>query len=94
MTQKELQGIEIGSKVGLARNLKSLQWFDNIDMNTFFPRMYNLANPWEMQDFVEDFVFTAGHVEVMRFTRYADAYVAVLTSSTRTHMYSRCDMWR
>jgi hypothetical protein len=50
--------------------------------------MYNLANPWEMQDFVEDFVFTAGHVEVMRFTRYADTCIAVLTPSTRTHVYS------
>ena len=39
--------------MGLARNLRSLEWFDKIDMNTFFPRMYNLANPWEMQDFVE-----------------------------------------
>jgi hypothetical protein len=42
-------GIEVGSKVGLARNLRSLEWFDKVDMNTFFPRMYNLANPWEMQ---------------------------------------------
>jgi len=45
-------GVELGSKVGLARNLKSLEWFDKISMDTFFPRMYNLANPWEMQDFV------------------------------------------
>lgn len=62
-------GIEVGSKVGLARNLRSLEWFDKVDMNTFFPRMYNLANPWEMQDFVEDFVFTAGHIEMVRFSR-------------------------
>ena len=55
--------------MGLARNLRSLQWFDKVDMNTFFPRMYNLANPWEMQDFVEDFIFTAAHAELIRFTR-------------------------
>ena len=62
-------GIEVGSKVGLARNLRSLEWFDKIDMHTFFPRMYNLANPWEMQDFVEDFIFTAAHLEMTRFTQ-------------------------
>jgi hypothetical protein len=29
--------------------------------------MYNLANPWEMQDFVEDFIFTAAHSELTRY---------------------------
>mmetsp|Transcript_2139 Transcript_2139/g.6520 ORF Transcript_2139/g.6520 Transcript_2139/m.6520 type:complete len:964 (+) Transcript_2139:305-3196(+) len=60
-------GPEIGTKVGLAKNLRSLQWLDKVDMNRFFPRMYNLANPWEMQDFVEDFVFVASHCEIVRF---------------------------
>jgi len=62
-------GPEIGTKVGLAKNLRSLQWLDNVDMHRFFPRMYNLANPWEMQDFIEDFIFVASHCEIVRFLR-------------------------
>jgi hypothetical protein len=35
--------------VGLHRNLRSLEWFDDMDMDEFLPRMFNCANPWEMQ---------------------------------------------
>jgi len=58
---------ELGAKVGLHRNLRSLEWFDAADMDEFLPRMFNCANPWEMQDFVEDFIFTAAAIEVQRF---------------------------
>jgi len=57
---------ELGAKVGLNRNLKSLGWFDGVEVDGFFPRMYNLSNPWELQDFIEDFVFTAAAVEIKR----------------------------
>ena len=98
-------GIEVGSKVGLARNLRSLEWFDKIDMNTFFPRMYNLANPWEMQDFIEDFVFTAGHIEMVRFSRglcvtAADAQAAsagkakTQTEGQEAGAAPACEGWR
>ena len=58
---------ELGAKVGLHRNLRSLEWFDQTDMDEFLPRMFNCANPWEMQDFVEDFFFTAAAIEVQRY---------------------------
>uniref|UniRef100_A0A7S4L5B7 Uncharacterized protein n=2 Tax=Guillardia theta TaxID=55529 RepID=A0A7S4L5B7_GUITH len=57
---------ELGAKVGLNRNLKSLRWFDGMEVDSFFPRMYNLYNPWELQDFIEDFIFTAAAVEIKR----------------------------
>lgn len=38
-------------------------------MDSFFPRMYNLANPWEMQDFADDYFFTAAHSEVVKYCR-------------------------
>ena len=44
-----------GAKVGLHRNLRSLEWFDDMDMDEFLPRMFNCANPWEMQVYL--FVF-------------------------------------
>jgi len=44
---------ELGAKVGLNRNLKSLRWFDGMEVDSFFPRMYNLYNPWELQGVCE-----------------------------------------
>ncbi len=41
--------IRARAQVGLHRNLRSLKWLDNIDMDLFFPRMFNFANPWELQ---------------------------------------------
>ena len=38
-------------------------------MDEFLPRMFNAANPWELQDFVEDFFFTAAAAEVERFVQ-------------------------
>ena len=55
--------------MGLHRNLRALHWFDQSDMDEFLPRMFNAANPWELQDFVEDFFFTAAAAEVERFVQ-------------------------
>jgi len=33
----------ITTKVGLMHNLKNLIWFNNIDIETFYPRCYDLA---------------------------------------------------
>ena len=62
--------VELGAKVGLHRNLRSLEWFEGASgasMDEFLPRMFNCANPWELQDFCENFFFTAAAIEVKRF---------------------------
>ncbi len=41
----------ITTKVGLMHNLKNLIWFNNIDIETFYPRCYDLALPEEQDDF-------------------------------------------
>lgn len=38
----------------------ALQRHRRADMDEFLPRMFNCANPWELQDFCENFFFTAG----------------------------------
>ena len=45
----------ITTKAGLCHNLKNLIWFNNIDIDTFFPRAFDLADPGELEDFKEEF---------------------------------------
>lgn len=40
---------------GLMHSLRGLFWFDNVDVDTFFPRCYDLADPGDYADFVDDF---------------------------------------
>ncbi|KRX02895.1 hypothetical protein PPERSA_04098 [Pseudocohnilembus persalinus] len=45
------------SKFGLCRNLKTLI-YDNIDVDRFFPRCYDLADQNQFDDWLEDYKFT------------------------------------
>jgi len=42
----------ITTKVGLCHNLKNLIWFNNVDIDTFYPRCFDLAMQEELEDFV------------------------------------------
>ena len=46
------------SKYGLARNLRTLIYSDNIDCYEFFPRCFDLADLQEFEDFIENFKAT------------------------------------
>ena len=46
------------SKYGLARNLRTLIYSDNIDCYEFFPRCFDLADVQEFEDFIENFKAT------------------------------------
>ena len=49
----------ITTKVGLMRSLLTLKWFENVEIDTFFPRCYDLNDLDELEDWVEDFKRTA-----------------------------------
>ncbi|NXA68613.1 TTLL3 monoglycylase, partial [Mohoua ochrocephala] len=44
---------------GLCQSLQNLSWFEQVDLNTFFPRCYRLGNMEEQEAFIEDFRLTA-----------------------------------
>jgi hypothetical protein len=43
------------SQSGLVHSLRGLCWFEAADIDTFFPRCYDLADPGDYADFVDDF---------------------------------------
>jgi tubulin monoglycylase TTLL3/8 len=48
----------ITTKVGLTHSLKNLIWFKNIDVDSFYPRCFDLGMQEETDDFIEDFKAT------------------------------------
>ncbi|NXB69689.1 TTLL3 monoglycylase, partial [Donacobius atricapilla] len=44
---------------GLCQSLQNLPWFEQVDLNTFFPRCYRLGFVGEQEAFIEDFRLTA-----------------------------------
>ena len=41
--------------MGLTHSLKNLIWFNAVDIDTFYPRCYDLAITEELEDFVQEF---------------------------------------
>ena len=48
----------ITSKVGLTHSLRNLFWFRNVDINTFYPRCFDLTVNAEHSDFIQEFKMT------------------------------------
>lgn len=48
----------ITTKVGLTHSLKNLIWFNNVDIDTFYPRCYDMGIPEEFEDFSQEFKAT------------------------------------
>jgi len=65
----------ITTKVGLCHNLKNLIWFNNVDIDTFYPRCFDLAMQEDLDDFVQEFKAVK-----------AEAYVKVFVKEMRATM--------
>ncbi|KRX01880.1 hypothetical protein PPERSA_05719 [Pseudocohnilembus persalinus] len=48
----------ITTKIGICKNLKNLIWFANIDIDQFYPRCFDLNDPEDYENFLEDFKTT------------------------------------
>jgi hypothetical protein len=49
---------ELTRKVCLSKNLRNLKWFRNVNIETFYPRCYDLSDINDVEDFSEDFKIT------------------------------------
>lgn len=59
----------ITTKVGLTHSLKNLVWFNNQDMDTFYPRCFDLTISEEVEDFETDFKLTKAQCWLKRYVR-------------------------
>uniref|UniRef100_K3XBP5 ATP-grasp domain-containing protein n=1 Tax=Globisporangium ultimum (strain ATCC 200006 / CBS 805.95 / DAOM BR144) TaxID=431595 RepID=K3XBP5_GLOUD len=49
------QNTAITTKVGLLHNLRNMVWHQSVDIDTIFPRAYDLNEPRDMETFIQDF---------------------------------------
>ena len=59
----------ITTKVGLMHNLKNLIWFNNIDIETFYPRCYDLCLTEEQDDFAQEYMAVKAESHLKRWIR-------------------------
>ncbi len=59
----------ITTKVGLCHNLKNLIWFNNVDIDTFYPRCFDLAMQEELDDFIQEFKAVKAECYVKTYVR-------------------------
>ena len=58
---------EFTSKIGLCKNIRSLILKQNIEIDTFYPRCYDLEDKHEFEDFIEDFKFQKAEALLKEF---------------------------
>jgi hypothetical protein len=72
---------ELGSKIGLLKNIQCLQWFDHVAYQKFVPRTFNLSNPWELEDYVDDYLMTMAASFVIKSSQGIEVDSAVLDAA-------------
>jgi tubulin monoglycylase TTLL3/8 len=50
-------------------NLKNLIWFNNIDIETFYPRCYDLALVEEQDDFAQEYMAVKAEGHIKKYVR-------------------------
>lgn len=50
-------------------NLKNLIWFNNIDIETFYPRCYDLALTEEQDDFAQEYMAVKAEGHIKKYVR-------------------------
>jgi tubulin monoglycylase TTLL3/8 len=58
---------ELTRKVSLNKNLKNLVWFRSVDINSFFPRCYDLSDANDTECFADDFKTTKAEALLKRY---------------------------
>eukprot|EP01022_Parablepharisma_sp_SALTPOND_P014467 TRINITY_DN1966_c0_g1_i1.p1 TRINITY_DN1966_c0_g1~~TRINITY_DN1966_c0_g1_i1.p1 ORF type:complete len:661 (-),score=53.58 TRINITY_DN1966_c0_g1_i1:1643-3529(-) len=59
----------ITTKMGLCESLRKLIWFNNVDINTFYPKCYNLVESGDITDFIEEFKVVLAESILKRFMK-------------------------
>lgn len=65
-------------------NLKNLIWFNNIDIETFYPRCYDLALTEEQDDFAQEFMAIKAECHLKRYIRELRESAAVEDGEIKT----------
>lgn len=84
----------VTTKNGLCRNLRNLIWFQQEDIDMFYPRCFDLNDFNEFDDFIEDFKFSEAEkvlkiIPVEGITKRNDSQLAVFKLLTALYVCER-----
>jgi len=64
---------DLTTKVGLSLNLRQSTWLSGVDSEEFYPRAYDLYDPLERADFVQNFKLTKAEAILRQFLQHLES---------------------
>ena len=46
-----VRNVALTTKIGVCKNMRNLIWFNNVDIDTFYPRCFDLNDPDDVENF-------------------------------------------
>merc|ERR1712046_469306 len=77
---------DLTTKVGLSLNLRNSAWFCGVDSDAFYPRAFDLYDPLERADFVEDFKLTKAEAILWQLLKHVESQEETTFSFDVVHL--------
>lgn len=82
---------KLTTKAGLAVSLWSLSWFNEVNLDSFFPQCFNLSNSDDLEDFKQQFKLLKAEAILKRFVEKEQISLEIVETAlkvTQRRLYS------
>ncbi len=74
---------KLTTKVGLSYSLRNLNWFNNIDIDSFFPKCYDLSNTEDCEEFKHTFKLLKAEAILKRFVEKEQISIDIVETALK-----------